>query len=134
MKRKTPESLADLSANVVMPMGLLSGEQVRAWTQAAGHRYVEAALAGCRDRKAVLRAVGAALGLPSWFGANLDALYDSLMELADSLQGSGLTLMLSGLPVTPDFGPAEREALLDVLRDAAEAYAEQGVALRVLLG
>lgn len=35
----------------------------------------------CPDKAAVLTAFGPALGLPDWYGANLDALEDSLRDL-----------------------------------------------------
>jgi RNAse (barnase) inhibitor barstar len=134
MSRKQPTGLHDLSSNVVMPLGALDPQALHQWADAAGQRFVQVALAGCTDRRAVLQAVGKALALPDWFGANLDALYDSLTDLAAPLAGSGLVLVLSGMPDAAGFTPEDREAVLDVFRDAAEAFAEVSVPLRVIVG
>jgi RNAse (barnase) inhibitor barstar len=134
MSRKQPSGLHDLSSNIVMPLGSLDPQALRQWADAAGHRFVQVSLAGCTDRRSVLEAVGKAMGFADWFGANLDALYDSLTDLAAPLAGKGLVVVLSGLPHAPGFTSDDREAVLEVFRDAAEAFAEVSVPLRVIVG
>ena len=133
MSTRQPAGLHDLASNVVMPQGPLDPHALRQWADAAGQRFVRVALAGCTNRREVLLAVGRALELPDWFGANLDALYDSLTDLAAPLAGSGLVLVLSGMPEGADFTTDDREAVLDVFRDAASAFAEVSVPLRVIV-
>jgi len=132
MSKKLPAALADLSRNAVMPLGALRSDELRDWAQSEGHRFAEILLADCADRKAALKVVGKGLGFPRWFGANLDALYDSLTDLAPPLAGKGLLLTLPDLSRASGLSAEDREALLDVFRDATEAFAGEGVALRVL--
>lgn len=129
MTRGRIKSLADLPSNCVRPLGPLAPATLRQWAQAAGHRYVEVDLAATSDKKSVLTAIGRALGFPQWFGANLDALYDSLTELAGG--GSDYVVLLTKLPYSAQFDVEQRDALLDVFRDAAEAFADEGTGLRV---
>jgi RNAse (barnase) inhibitor barstar len=78
----------------------------------------------------VLKAIGRAFAFPEWYGGNLDALYDCLTDLPER-SDPGWVVVLERLPGEPTFGPADRDALLDVFRDAAEDFAEQRVGLRV---
>jgi RNAse (barnase) inhibitor barstar len=126
---RVPASLADLPSNAVRPLGTLTVETLRAWSQAAQHRFFHAALDGIAERRALVAAIGRALEFPAWFGANLDALYDSLTDLPERAAAPGYVIVLDGLQ-----GGAETEdnaRLLDVFRDAAENFAGHGIALRV---
>ncbi|HTT10127.1 MAG TPA: barstar family protein [Burkholderiaceae bacterium] len=126
---RTPTSLADLPSNAVRPLGALSPEALRSWAQAAQHRFVHVILTGIRERRPLLATIGRALEFPSWFGANLDALYDSLTDMPERLPAAGYVVVLDGLMRGPDND--DNAAVLDVFRDAAEEFAGRGVALRV---
>jgi hypothetical protein len=45
---------------------------------------IEVDLDRCTGKAEVLQAIARAFNLPSWFGMNLDALYDSLTDLPDT--------------------------------------------------
>jgi RNAse (barnase) inhibitor barstar len=122
-------SLADLPSNAVRPLGALAVDTLRGWAQAAQQRFVQASLAGMRDRRALLVAIGRAFEFPAWFGANLDALYDCLTDLPDRIPASGYVVVLDGLP--QDVHGDDVAAVLDVFRDAAEEFAGRGIPLRV---
>ncbi|HEU0202828.1 MAG TPA: barstar family protein [Burkholderiaceae bacterium] len=126
---RQPQSLDDLPANAVRPLGTLSAETLRAWTQAAGQRFIWADLDALTERKALLKAIGRAFEFPQWYGANLDALYDCLTDLPDRNGPVGYVIVLDGLPS----GEAREnaESVLDVFRDAAEEFARNGIAMRV---
>jgi len=126
---RVPASLADLPSNAVRPLGALSAETLRTWSQAAQHRFVHASLAGIRERRALLATIGRALDFPSWFGANLDALYDSLTDMPERAPAPGYVIVLDGLLQGTE--AEENARLLDVFRDAAEDFAGRGLALRV---
>jgi RNAse (barnase) inhibitor barstar len=79
----------------------------------------------------VLIAIGRAFGFPEWYGANLDALYDCLTDLPADRAAEGCVVVLLRLPYNEGFDVEQRDALLDVFRDAAEAYADDGIAMRV---
>lgn len=129
---RSRDPFATLPVHVVRPLAPLDREALRGWAVSAGQHYVEVDLQDMRDRKAVLRAIGRALAFPAWYGANLDALYDCLTDLepAQGAAGPGLVLLVDGLPDGPGFDAGQREALLDVLRDAADRFAERGIAFR----
>lgn len=127
------DPFASLPAHIVRPLAPLDGEALRRWAQAGGQRYVEVDLEHARDRKAVLRAIGRALDFPTWYGANLDALYDCLTDLPEraTANATGWNIVLRGWPPPERMDTEQRSALLDVFRDALEAFSEAGVPLRV---
>lgn len=127
--KRPPASLADLPAHMVARGSLDVGE-LRRWAAEAGQRFVLADLSGCADRKSVLTELGRAFAFPDWYGANLDALYDCLTDLAEP-GAPGVLVVLDHLPRAPRFDAEQRTRLLDVFRDALEPFAEAGVALRV---
>jgi RNAse (barnase) inhibitor barstar len=129
VKRKTAAALADLPAYGVQSLAW-SVEQLRRWTQEAGHRFVLVDLAGCDSSREVLVQFGHAFAFPEWYGANLDALYDCLTDLIES-GVDGVVVVIDHLPQGAQFGARQRTALLDVFRDALEPFADAGVPLRV---
>jgi RNAse (barnase) inhibitor barstar len=126
---RLPASLADLPSNAVRPLGALNVETLRSWAQLAQHRFVHVTLSGILERRLQLVAIGRAFEFPSWFGANLDALYDSLTDLPERFPAPGYVVVLDGLAHAPETD--ENAALLDVFRDAAEEFSGHGLALRV---
>lgn len=132
MTAKAPLHPDQLPCNAVRPRGGLSIDALRQWAAAAGHRFVVADLSGCQDKPAVLKAIGRAFAFPQWFGANLDALYDCLTDLPEQSPAPGYLVVLDHLPYTQVFDVEQRDALLDVFRDATEAFADQKLPLRVL--
>jgi RNAse (barnase) inhibitor barstar len=126
---RVPTSLADLPSNAVRPLGSLNVETLRTWAQAAQHRFVHVTLTGIRERRPLLVAIGRAFEFPAWFGANLDALYDSLTDLPERLPAPGYVVVLDGLVQGAE--TEDNAALLDVFRDVAEEFAGHGLALRV---
>jgi len=125
------ERMEDLPSHCVRSLRGVGMEQLRALAKSVGHRFVLADLSGCTDKPSALRMLGHAFSLPSWFGANLDALYESLTDEETWQIGRGAVVVLDALPYTEDFGVDERDALLDVFRDVAEHYADAGGPFRV---
>ncbi len=130
MTKRPPASLADLPAHTVAARSTLDIDQLRRWAEEAGQRFVLADLSACDDRKAVLKELGRAFAFPDWYGANLDALYDCLTDLAEP-GASGLVVVLDHLPKSPRFDAEQRTRLIEVFRDALEPFTELGVPLRV---
>ncbi|MBC3931826.1 barstar family protein [Undibacterium curvum] len=123
-------SLSALPLASVLP---LQASQATHWQQqAASHEqlYFHVDLAHATSKKAVLSAIGQALHFPSHYGANFDALADSLSEL-DAGQATGIVLVLENLPVLADFDAAATDILLQMLQDSAEDWAQRKVAFRV---
>jgi RNAse (barnase) inhibitor barstar len=131
VSRKSIDQLADIPSNCVRALGTLAPATLRDWAERAGQRFVQVDLSAARDKKAVLTAIGRAFGFPEWYGANLDALYDCLTDLPADRAAEGYVVVLQRLPYNEGFDVEQRDALLDVFRDAAEAYADDGIAMRV---
>lgn len=130
MTAKPPrDPLADLPAHCVRPLAPFTAAELERWAQATGQQFVMVDGAGAKDRKAVLRAIGRALAFPAYYGANLDALYDCLTDLPEREDVRAWLIVLPPLP--PSLDIEQRDALLDVFRDAADALADAGVGLRV---
>ena len=131
MSTRQIERLEDLPRQCVRSLRGLDTDALRAWAKAAEQRFVLADLSGCKDKPSAMRMLGHAFGLPGWFGANLDALFDSLTDEETWPVGRGAVVVLDSLPYTERFGVEERDALLDVFRDVADHYAETGASFRV---
>lgn len=67
-----------------------------------------------------LEAIGAALSFPDWYGRNLDALYDCLVDLSWQPDGEHV-LVWSGHRQLEAADPESYRAVLAVLDDAATA-------------
>ncbi|GLY53733.1 hypothetical protein Lesp01_73890 [Lentzea sp. NBRC 102530] len=68
------------------------------------------------EKAAAISAIARALDFPSWFGQNLDALYDSLTDLSWLPAGEYVLVVPSDLD----------SSVLEVLRDAAKQTAGSG--------
>ena len=89
--------------------------------------------AAATDKASVLHALALGLRLPEHFGHNLDALYDCLVDLRPAPGATpGILIVLRDLPAQPTFDPAQRDALLSVFIDAADAHRARGRPFRVL--
>jgi RNAse (barnase) inhibitor barstar len=131
MSRGTKQRYDKLPPQTVRALREGAHADLREWAKQTGQALVEANLEGCTDKVSVLREIARAFNLPSWFGLNLDALYDSLTDLPAQQPAAGYLVVLERLPHTEKFGDAERGALLEVFRDAADRFAEQGIPFRV---
>jgi RNAse (barnase) inhibitor barstar len=130
MNERSRTPLAKLPSHAVTSRGLLDVEALRDWAEQNGQRFVRADLSGCKDRTEVLREIGRALAFPEWYGANLDALFDCLTDLAEP-GASGFVVVLDHLPRPPALEAGQRARLLDVFRDALVPFVAAGVPLRV---
>ena len=127
---KSPKPVDALPAQTVRRLGTYNVDDLRRWAEQAGHEFVLVECSDCVEKCSVLKAIGRAFAFPAWYGANLDALYDCLTDLPERGR-PGWMVVLERLPDEPRFIAEQQAALLDVFRDAAEAFAERGVALRV---
>ena len=121
-----------LPPQAVVPLGRRRLDSLERQSRAAGQRWLLADCTGARDKAGVMAALARGLGLPKHFGANLDALYDCLTDLepAPGTETPGLVLAITHLPHGPGFDALQRDALLDVFRDAADDFAGRGIAFR----
>jgi len=99
---------------------------------AAGCAVLHADLARVHNKEAMLAAVAKALRFPSWFGANLDALADSLADMG-WLPAEGYVVILDHCDAIHGRAEPDFVAMLQVFQDAAEEWREQNVPLWCLV-
>ena len=87
---------------------------------------------GCQDKAGFLERIAAALGFPAWFGNNWDALYDCLADLSWR-PGQGRVLILENVHDLRLAAPDVLDTALAIMGDAALAWDERGLPLRVLV-
>lgn len=78
----------------------------------------------------VLQTIGRTLDFAGHYGANLDALYDALVDMGDAHE-DGLVILLDRIPTGPGFDSDARESLLETFRDAADTLADSNKRFRV---
>jgi hypothetical protein len=99
--------------------------ELRDQAAGSGAQWLEADLAGARDKAALMRALAGALAVPAGFGANWDALADSLQDLGWR-SGVGYVLHLRhAARARQALGP-EWDRLIEVLRASADAWRLRG--------
>lgn len=91
------------------------GRDLAAEAEAAGWKALPLDTAGVESVTAFYDEVAEAWGLPTWFGRNLDALFDVLGDLTET----PTVLIWHGLRQLAEVDPMHGAAVLDVLRDAA---------------
>ncbi len=126
-------ALSNIPPQAVLPLGAYALDELRKEAVRADQQLLYVDLAGAHTKDDVMQALGRAFTLPAHFGRNLDALYDCVTDLrpTDDGQAPGFVVILENLPDTPEFGFEQRDALLDVFRDAAEFFFDRKTAFRV---
>lgn len=92
----------------------------------AGLAVREVDLRDCRDKTALLERLAAELEFPAGFGANWDALLDSLRDLGWLPEG-GVALLLAETAGLRDTSPADFAMLLEILDEAASSWRAAGL-------
>lgn len=98
--------------------------------EAAGWRALRLDTTSVDSVPAFYDEVTRAWGLPTWFGRNLDALFDVLGDLTTTR----VVLVWDGLRQLAEVDPMHASAVLDVLRDAAGQAPSFAVIVRDDLG
>ena len=89
-------------------------------------------LAACTDKAELLSRFACALHFPAWFGHNWDALADCLTDLS-WLPAHHYRLELADPQALRAAAPETLEVALDILAEAAEFWAAEGVAFEFAL-
>ncbi|NLD69813.1 MAG: barstar family protein [Limnobacter sp.] len=126
-------ALSNIPSHAVLPLGAYDEHSLTRAARQADQTLLTVDLCGARDREAVFAQIAKAFSLPAHFGHNLDALYDSVTDMKPSLDAEqpGFFVVLKNLPDTESFGREDRDALLDVFREAADYFFDRGTAFRV---
>ncbi len=96
-------------------------------------RHVLVPVQAVREKSAFLAACAGALAFPPHFGHNWDAFYDCMTDAMSGL-GPAALVVFDDLTGFAQSAPAEFEAAVDALADAAEFWRERGGRLVVLAG
>ena len=126
-------AFSNIASHAVLPLGAYSLEDLKKASRHADQRLLYANLAGHNDKKSVLVALAKAFPLQAHFGHNLDALYDCITDLKP-IEGTdypGFVVILENLPDSKNFDAEQRNALLDVFREAADYFFDKKTAFRV---
>jgi RNAse (barnase) inhibitor barstar len=100
--------------------------------QEAQQHFLYANLSEATTKQEVLETIARSFLFPKHFGKNFDALRDCLTDMiASAGPQPGFVIVLEQLPMTQRFDKEARETLLDVFRDSADFWYEQGVEFRV---
>ena len=105
---------------------------VAALATSMGLEAIRIDLAGCQDKAGFLERIAAALGFPAWFGDNWDAFYDCLADLSWR-PGQGWVLILENVHDLRLIAPDVLDTALAIMGDAALAWDDRGLPLRVLV-
>ncbi len=132
MSSRSPQGLDDLPPRCVRSLAASRLDELAQWARGAGHQFVDVDLSTAADKKAVLQVIGRALQFPGWYGANLDALYDCLTDLPEREGVAGWVIALHPLTAGAALDAEQRDALLDVFRDALETFEDAALPFRVL--
>lgn len=108
------------------------GDALAAAARALGFAVRRIDFAGCRDKAGALERIARALQFPAWFGANFDALADSLGDLA-WLPAPGYLLLLERSDAWREADDDNFALLLDVLNEAAVDWGDHGTPFWALL-
>ena len=123
--------LQTVRPNIVQAIRAYRVEDLMQAAQDAGQHFLYANLTDAQSKQEVLDSIAGDFSLPSQFGKNLDALYDSMTDIVHKAgQQTGFVVVLEQLPDNPRFDREVREQLLDVFRDAADFWAERRIPFR----
>ena len=124
--------ISNLPAQAVLPLKAYDLEALLKDAVRVDQTVLRADFDGVNDKAGVMERLASGFSLPEHFGRNLDALADCLSELEpEEADRPGFVVILRHLPDGAGFSRDQREALLDVFRDTADAFFDRGLAFRV---
>ena len=126
-------ALSNVPRHAVLPLSAYDLEDLRKGAARLDQRWLQADCAGSSERSAVLAAITKGFGLATGLGDSHAKLYKALTELQpdSSADQPGFVIVLRELPGNGNAAQAERQALLDVFREAADYFYDRDTAFRV---
>ena len=123
--------LKGVRTNIVQSIRAFRVNDLQEAAQGLGHHFLYANLSKAQCKQDVLDLVAAQFTLPSHFGKNFDALYDSLTDpVHKSGPQPGFIVVLEHIPANLKFDKEAREQLLDIFRDTADYWGDRKVPFR----
>jgi RNAse (barnase) inhibitor barstar len=126
-------ALSNMPAQAMLPLAAYDLDELLRNAKRSEQTVLRADFDGVDDKDGVMRRLAEGFSLPGHFGGNLDALYDCMTDLKP-LAGAdqpGFVVVLQRLPAGTQYDRDQRDALLDVFRDAADFFFDKGIAFRV---
>lgn len=126
-------AFSNIPSHAVLPLSTYRLDDLRKAAEHADQRFLEVNLGASHSRREILNRLAKGLAFPPHFGNNLDALYDCVTDLAPNEEAShpGIVIVLEDIPESEGFDAGQRDALLDVFRNAAEFFFDRKTAFRV---
>ena len=126
-------ALSNVPRHAVLPLSAYDLEDLRKGAARLDQRWLQADCAGSSDRAQVLAAIAEGFGLADGLGGSHENLYKALTGLRpdSSADQPGFVIVLRQLPGNGAFDQDERQALLDVFREAADYFYDRDTAFRV---
>jgi hypothetical protein len=125
-------AFSNLPLQAMLPLASYDLVELRRAIERSGQRLLEADCASCHDGPAVCAAIATGFALAKPFGTDLQALLACLIALSPGdADPPGFVVLLHHLPEGPGYSRQDREALLDVFRDAGDHFFDADVAFRV---
>ncbi len=126
-------ALSNVPPQAVLPLSAYDLEDLRKGAARLDQRWLQADCSDSSDRAGVLAAIATGFGLAPGLGDSHAELYKELTRLQPdaSADQPGFVVVLRQLPGNGDFDQSERQALLDVFREAADYFYDRETAFRV---
>ncbi len=126
-------AFSNIPPQAVLPLGAYDKAELERAALRADQILLQTDCRRAGDKAAVLSKIGKDLALPSRYGQNLRTLYDCLTGLLPNRDADqpGFVVILENLPDGARLGEADRGALLDVFREAADHFYDEKTAFRV---
>jgi RNAse (barnase) inhibitor barstar len=123
--------LKGVRTNIVQSIRAFRVSDLQEAAQGLGHHFLYANLSKAQSKQDVLDLIAAQFTLPSHFGKNFDALYDSMTDpVHKSGPQPGFIVVLEHIPANLKFDKEAREQLLDIFRDTADYWGDRKIPFR----
>jgi len=123
--------LKGVRTNIVQSIRAFRVSDLQEAAQGLGHHFLYANLSKAQSKQDVLDLIAAQFTLPSHFGKNFDALYDSMTDpVHKSGPQPGFIVVLEHIPTNLKFDKEAREQLLDIFRDTADYWGDRKIPFR----
>ena len=127
--QETP--LKGIRTNIVQSIRAFRVDGLQDSAQKLGHHFLYANLSKAQSKQDILDLIAGQFTLPSHFGKNFDALYDSMTDpLHKSGPQPGFIVVLEQIPANAKFDKEAREQLLDIFRDTADYWGDRKIPFR----
>ena len=131
LRQPTESPLKGVRTNIVQSIRAFRVTDLQEAAKALGHHFLYANLAQAQSKQDVLDMIAQQFTLPTHFGKNFDALYDSITDpVHKSGPQPGFVVVLEHIPANGKFDKEAREQLLDIFRDAADYWGDRKIPFR----